>query len=209
MRCWNHAGHPIQCCGHGLLSCAALWLQYWESDGCLQMGNTQIKCRAFGGRTWVGFTPLATRPCEVPDWLPGLLRAAPLDCAEAGGADGYLVVRLGEEMLIDAVNAPGDALTRHSQRALIVTRHCSDTGKAEPAHIQLRYFAPQYGEPEDTATGSAMRVLADYWQKQGLGPRLAAQQHSAAGGVLFSHIDEDVIWIGGNVVEHTQAQDSA
>ncbi|GAB5453529.1 MAG: hypothetical protein Hals2KO_38570 [Halioglobus sp.] len=191
------------------MSCAALWLQQWGSDGSLQLDNTQIRCRALSGKTWVGFAPLATRPCAVPDWLPGLLGVTPLDCAEAGSADGYLVVRLGEEQMIDAVRAPGDELTRHSQRALIVTRHGSETGGAEPARIQLRYFAPQYGEAEDTATGSAMRVLADYWQKQGLGEKLEAQQFSATGGVLFSHIDEDVIWIGGNVAEQPQAQESA
>jgi hypothetical protein len=44
-----------------------------------------------------------------------------------------------------------------------------------------------------------MRVLASYWQQQGLGHALTALQCSAEGGLLFSRIEGGITWIGGNV----------
>ena len=51
----------------------------------------------------------------------------------------------------------------------------------------------------DPATGSAMRVLASYWQQRGLDHALTALQRSAEGGLLFSRIEGGITWIGGNV----------
>jgi predicted PhzF superfamily epimerase YddE/YHI9 len=61
--------------------------------------------------------------------------------------------------------------------------------------IQLRYFAPQYGVPEDTATGSALRVLAEYWSPRFT--RLTAEQCSPAGGLLLAQWTPDHIDVGG------------
>jgi len=59
---------------------------------------------------------------------------------------------------------PDNGLSNWPQRAIICTAAQPSTGTDA---ITLRYFAPQYGVVEDTATGSAMRVLADYWSHRG------------------------------------------
>lgn len=72
--------------------------------------------------------------------------------------------------------------------------------KAQALQIQLRYLAPQYSPAEDSATGSAMRVLASYWQFRNGVTRLDAWQRSAGGGLLRSEIDDQgSVWVGGNV----------
>ena len=97
-------------------------------------------------------------------------------------------------------------LGKFTRRALIAT--CESHFSHDLAKIESRYFAPQYGVPEDPATGSAMRVLALYWQQQGLGPQLSNYQRSASGGLLFSEIaNANHVDIGGRIVpmnrEHT------
>ncbi len=72
-------------------------------------------------------------------------------------------------------------------------------------NIQYRYFAPQFGVPEDSATGSAMRVLAAYWQQRGYGDEQRALQRSAAGGWLLSRVEGERTWIGGHVQDDTEA----
>ena len=74
-------------------------------------------------------------------------------------------------------------------------------GVTDPQNLGsiFRYFAPQHGIAEDIATGSAMRVLADFWQAQGGYNELRAWQCSVEGGHLFSRIQGGITWVGGRV----------
>jgi predicted PhzF superfamily epimerase YddE/YHI9 len=87
------------------------------------------------------------------------------------------------------------ALTRYTLRAIIA---CSWSGD-KPGVIRFRYFAPQYGVAEDSATGSAMRILLDYCQQNYQLEYLEAFQCSPAGGVLFARAVADRIAVGGRV----------
>ena len=91
---------------------------------------------------------------------------------------------------------PGAELAKHTGRAIIAT--CADT-QSPALDIRQRYFAPQHGIAEDIATGSAMRVLADFWQAQGGYNALRAWQCSVEGGHLFSRIEGVITWVGGRV----------
>lgn len=202
VRCWNPAGHLIACCGHGLLSCAALWTQRWAGDGRLRMGATDIACYTRGEYTWTGFAPLTTAHCDMPDWLANFPAPwQPLHCAEAGGAQGYLIVQLPAGSALESLSPPGETLADHTRRALVVTAQAAPATTRCGEDIHLRYFAPQYGQPEDTATGSAMRILADYWRQRGLGDHLTARQCSQGGGLLYSRIAGGRTWVGGRVAQ--------
>ena len=128
--------------------------------------------------------------------------------ATAGDSRGYLVLEFTPQTPIETLTAPGARLARHSARALIVTvrsqapgdtRAPAGAGHDDLPEVALRYFAPQYGVPEDAATGSAMRVLAHFWQQRGLDRNLRARQRSRAGGLLFSRIGTRCTWVGGHV----------
>ena len=125
-------------------------------------------------------------------------------CAEAGDSAGYLVLEWPADTDLTSLDPPGDSLRLHTTRALIATCRVSPSASLAGEDIQLRYFAPQYGVDEDAATGSAMRVLASYWQQRGLGNHLQGLQRSARGGWLFSRLENARVWVGG-IVRHKGA----
>ncbi|MBT8061921.1 MAG: PhzF family phenazine biosynthesis protein, partial [Gammaproteobacteria bacterium] len=200
VRCWAPTGAEIELCGHGLLCCATHWQGRWGAHGVLEMNGMAVRFESRGGMQWVGFPNIETTACAVPDWAAELLGATPIRAAVAGPASGYLVLELAAGCDPAALRAPGEALAAHSARSLIVTRGVTAADSLHGETIQSRYFAPQYGVPEDAATGSAMRVLASYWHSRGEGSEQKALQRSAAGGWLESRIEGEHTWIGGHVV---------
>jgi predicted PhzF superfamily epimerase YddE/YHI9 len=205
VRCWTPTGVEIRLCGHGLLCCANYWQGRWASEGVLVMGSVEVRCAKWGGIDWVSFPTLTILECAIPDWAAHLVGAMPEHAAEAGPADGYLVLAVPSERDIATLPAPGDALEAHTRRSLIVTRQVSAKTSVCGETVQFRYFAPQHGVPEDTATGSAMRVVAAYWQSRGAGDELRALQCSADGGWLQSRLKDDRTWIGGRVIDDREA----
>jgi predicted PhzF superfamily epimerase YddE/YHI9 len=205
VRCWTPTSKEIQLCGHGLLCCASYWQDQPERRPVLVMNGLEVHCEQHGGFYWLALPTIETHEIPVPDWASTLLGAAPEYAAEAGPADGYLVLAMEADCDIASLAAPGDALATHTGRSLIVTRRVSAETSLCGETIQYRYFAPQHGVPEDTATGSAMRVVAAYWQARGAGSELQALQRSAGGGWLQSRVENDRTWIGGRIIEDRNA----
>ena len=169
------------------------------------MNGVTVHSENRDGVNWVSFPCLDTSAAEVPDWAEALLGQAPQRAAQAGPEDGYTIVEMPEACDLALLKAPGEALSDRSQRSLIVTRKVSTDTTLCGETIQYRYFAPQHGVPEDIATGSAMRVLAAYWQARGAGDELQALQRSAEGGWLASRIENGRTWIGGHVIDDRKA----
>ena len=199
MRCWAPSGDEIELCGHGLLCCAHAWLVEESARESLAMNGTRVHFESRGGLGWLAFPSIETQPCETPLWSTKLLQATPERAAIAGPENGYLVLEMPADCDLTALQAPGDLLTAKSTRSLIVTRRVSSADSLQGETLHYRYFAPQFGVPEDTATGSAMRVLATYWQQRGAGDEQRALQRSPGGGWLESRIDDPYTWIGGRV----------
>lgn len=198
VRCQTATGHPIQCCGHGLLCSASLWLARWRAAGVLAACDADVPCRREDDIVWIGLPAERCEPVQVPDWLPGALGTDDiLACANAGPDDGYLVMEMPRDYDLGAISPPGASLATNTARALIVTCAVSSSRALYDEQVHLRYFAPQYGVPEDAATGSAMRVLARYWH--GLAGELVALQRSPALGYLRARLDGDRAWVGGHV----------
>ncbi|MFT4615442.1 MAG: putative PhzF superfamily epimerase YddE/YHI9 [Bacteroidia bacterium] len=202
--CYTAAGTPILCCGHGLLSCAAVWTSYWGGQGSLQAGETTLLCKWQDDALWLGFpkVPSADSPAQnslVPDWLEPLLAVPVVSCREVGDTQGYLIAELEADCDLRNLEPPGDSLIQYTRRALIVTCRSKATSSEAGERFHFRYFAPQYGVPEDAATGSAMRLLTSYWQQLAVGGKVLALQCSPAGGWLRGCITQDRVWIGGDV----------
>jgi len=195
IRCWSESGNVIQICGHGLLCTGVAWHLSGTPVTALVMNGLCGDFQRSGDNAWAALPVLPTAPCCRPDWLARFFPSAPIRCAQAGGSDGYLILEWPPGTELPAFSAPGPELGEHTRRALIAT--CMDP-QQEDVDIRFRYFAPQYGNAEDTATGSAMRVLADYWQER-RGKVLTAWQNSPAGGLLYSRRERDRCWIGGRV----------
>lgn len=194
--CYTPQDRVIQCCGHGLLAAAFSWQQRLQrSEVSLLMNNSLVPAWRGGHTTWLRFERLATTVCPVPIWVADVFPDQPLPIAAAicGDEQGYLVFQWPDEFNLKQLSPPLACLSDRSQRAVICT---SAHPQVAAGAIQLRYFAPQYGVPEDTATGSALRVLADYWSPRFT--RLTAQQCSPAGGLLLARSTQGHIEVGGH-----------
>ncbi|WOJ97134.1 PhzF family phenazine biosynthesis protein [Congregibacter brevis] len=160
------------------------------------MNGLRAAFHADADKYWIGLPSISCTACRVPHWIGEFFPVPPWRAAEAGADDGYLVLEWPEGFDLESLPIPRYALHRRTGRALIVTSR--DTSSS--FDIQMRYFAPQHGVPEDTATGSAMRVLATYWMNRDLSEGLRARQCSQFGGELYSRIRGDLTWVGGRVV---------
>jgi predicted PhzF superfamily epimerase YddE/YHI9 len=206
--CFSAKGR-IRCCGHGLLAAAyalhTLWLNSSQPVQLYLPGERKpLSVRVHEGGCWLALPRIACNPCDVPPWSAGALTATPLAAATAGGEQGYLVLEIASTTVMDQVQVDLEVLCAHTQRSVILTQE----SRCKSYDFLSRYFAPQYGVPEDKVTGSGNRVLADYWsrkwsqqrwpQKNGAS-HFRALQCSASGGVVELNVLPHSIEIGGRL----------
>ena len=96
-----------------------------------------------------------------------------------GSTSDYCVLVLAHVNALKKVRVKLSLLGIVSRRALILTTF--GHGKTDYA---LRYFAPQYGTNEDSATGSANLQLAKYWQTYLNKKKVTGVQLSSQGGLF-------------------------
>lgn len=199
VRCYTAGGRLIQCCGHGLLAAAHGWHRLLDCHRVtLDMNGSRVPSWRQDGDTWLQFRRVTTKPCPVPGWIAQVFpdQRQPVVAVSSGGEQGYLVVQWPDNHDLHTVRPNVSRLSEATARALICTAAQPEEGEDT---IQLRYFAPQYGVPEDDATGSAMRVLAGFWSSRFAS--LTARQCSSGGGLLFARWTPDHVEVGGRCVD--------
>lgn len=165
--CFN-GGVAVRFCGHGLLACVAAWRRAGGPVQAIDSGTARYRVRWEAPDTfWLSTRAIrCSAVSQVPrDWFDML----PQSAARAGDDEGYWVLRWPRGFDLGRLQPDLDAICRGTRRAVIAT------AQAERGHdhdVCLRYFAPQYGKREDTATGSAAAVLGAFWGR----PELVALQ---------------------------------
>ncbi len=76
------------------------------------------------------------------------------------------------------------------------------TAPGDDCDFVSRYFAPNFGIPEDPVTGSIHCALIPYWSERLKKERLHARQLSTRGGELFCENRGDRVGIGGSAVTY-------
>lgn len=176
---WDR-GQAVKRCGSGNIAISAFARQYMlDSDRfSLQLqtpaGSVSLGHDRFG--PFYDARPEPQRPIVHKALWRNLLGSDFLAGAFSGGASDYALLELDR--------APADLrlrterLLRFSRRALVA--FCP----LGPGNVQMRYFAPQYGNDEDSATGSAAVQVAEYlWRRYHWRSCWIIQQ-SAAGGLI-------------------------
>ena len=205
VRCFSDQGRLIECCGHGLLCSAAFWRARWGCDGGLVTGATDIPFRQEGALIWLQFPYPDLTPSALPQGIDRLLPGAALSCDRVGTASGYLLVELQSSDELAAMTPPVEALKPLTDRALLVYVRCPQNDAA-PTPYRFRYFAPQYGSAEDTATGSAMRLVTAAARTRYTDQSIMAAQLSPGGGLLYGAVEGDTVWVGGQVQKEQQIE---
>ncbi len=98
--------------------------------------------------------------------------------------DGYLIIELNCEREVKDFILTQTIISIINKRALIITAK----SQSKDYDIVFRYFAPFYGELEDSATGSAGSLLMPFWQQAYLNaakqPTIGQQNNSTDNQVL-------------------------
>jgi len=185
-------GRRIQFCGLGALAAArVVFDQHKLNAAVLEFSNVEQSWQArqpaydsdiapANSITLIYKRPSPTN-CAVPAFAAPVLGVPPLAAATVGGPTGYMLLEVADASALQILQPDFSALTAATKRALIVTAKAVHT---DGAGIVFRYFAPQYGTPEDAATGSAAVQLAAFWSSRLACERFTAVQMSLQGAWL-------------------------
>ena len=208
VQCFNET-NVIQCCGHGLI--AAAKTIFSDSDLSSININKNINAsrnlNAKGKDVVVLTLPrMKAKSHGVPDWVNGAIVFAggnilPTKAAVSDKEDGYLLLEIELALSLDEFRAMQLDLTQvcdNTQRAIVLLQF-----DKEHKHLYLRYFAPQYGVPEDSATGSVMRFVADYIEQNYQVSHFDVSQCSAQGGFMSIESKAENIMITANATIET------
>lgn len=99
----------------------------------------------------------------------------------------YLIAVYANEQQIKSLRPKSSNICQTTTRAIIATAPSRQSG----FDYCLRYFAPQWGNPEDPATGSANTMLAPYWAQSLKKQTLHAMQLSKAGGEMMLQVQPE------------------
>ena len=194
VRCFNRSD-AISCCGHGLYAIAGILAM--DMPGLaprqLSMAGCSVPVTVNGAQIAIGLPVLPLQAAGVPAWAVDAVGLAPESVVVAGDEGGYALWIYPSPDQVLALTPVAAVLRASTRRAVIA----SSWDPRVPSGFVLRYFAPQYGAPEDPVTGSAMRVAATYWQRQSGNDCFAVWQCSAAGGLAALQLEGHYCWLQG------------
>lgn len=178
-----HYGRPVSWCGSGLLAAAkALQLDRYKIT---RITANDCTYDLLYGQGQLGFavqSSIRWRPAQRKALWRALFGEALVNTLESPARNGYTLLELSDAHTIRHWQPNPAYLCRYTQRALIIT------AKAPPRSgddYVMRYFAPQYGNSEDGATGSANALLVSYWAKRLNKRWLKGRQLSSTGGAFL------------------------
>ena len=182
---WFTPVTEVALCGHATLA-SAHWL--WESEA-LQHNETAAFTTRSGrltavrdaGRIVLDFPAVpATEVAPSPGLLAALTGSIPVWVGVTDNADPgerNMLALLESEDAVRQLAPDLQEVARLPVGGLIVT------AKRQAGGVVSRYFAPAYGIPEDSVTGSAHCTIGPFWRDE-LGATLVAEQASPRGGQL-------------------------
>ena len=198
-RCFN-AALEIQCCGHGMIAAAKTIFDDIKISNVIL--NKNILAVNKGNEIEISLPRVTAKNCEVPDWANKVMTfregyISPDQAAISDKLDGYLLLEFNPNLSLDVFSGlllDLNMLCESTKRALVITQF-----DEENRCLYTRYFAPQYGVKEDSATGSVMRFVGDYIMKTYNIAEYKVSQRSKEGGFMKIKHQEQSILITASV----------
>lgn len=187
---WFNRNNAIQRCGHGTLAAAAYIHDYRNNSDNSKIhyqfssDKETLEVSANENRYSITF-PIADLHTSQALSIPNQKKINDHACSmsQTQEDNGYLIIEFSNSEQVKLFECNQNFIEYIGQRALIITAKSYLLN----SDITFRYFAPQYGQIEDSATGSAGSVLWPFWKKR-LGTThksiLRCAQLSKAGGYL-------------------------
>ncbi len=188
----------VDSCGHATLASAHL---LWESGLLKQSEAARFHTRsglltAEQNRNLIelNFPALVEVPATAPVALTTALSVTPTYVGRFG--ERYLLEATDEDIVRD-LNPDLHALRALPGRGVVVTRRVS----ASAYDFVSRYFAPWVGIDENPViTGSVHCCFGPSWGKRLGKSQLKAYQASARSGVVYIHLRDNQVYLGGYAV---------
>lgn len=196
---WFTPSCEVELCGHATLATAAVLFAQTDAVSPIrfQTRSGELAVAALpDGRLELDFPCQSPTPCQAPAALAAALGVRLLDVRRAAN---YLV-RLADEAAVRALTPDMATLARLGEFGVIAT------ARGETADYVARYFAPQFGVPEDPATGSSHCMLAPYWHEQLGRSVFIARQLSARGGWFACRLIAGRVRIAGHCVPYLRGK---
>ncbi|MBB1379833.1 PhzF family phenazine biosynthesis protein [Pseudoalteromonas sp. SR43-2] len=191
---WFNQTSEIKRCGHGTLAAANFLIKYFGycPEVFISMSHERFTIRVKKQRAQLLLKSIEPKKSELAKGeLQSVFSLAIKAAYSAGENNGYTVVLFNEEFSKDvekddlkSLHVDFKALNKLHKNAVIALSIKNIDKKNAIAHF--RYFAPQFGVNEDSATGSAVSVIAPLlFRLHGLNKAKLIQQSN--NGALLSY----------------------
>nr|WP_294936664.1 PhzF family phenazine biosynthesis protein [uncultured Flavobacterium sp.] len=175
---WFTPTAEVDLCGHATLATAHVLfnhLNYPEDSVTFQSRSGFLSVRKEKEYLTLDFPTDTYKQIAIPSFLNEAFNIKPIE-AYKGVLDYMLVFKNQQE--IEAIIPDLNLIAQAESRGAIIT------APGYNSDFVSRYFAPQFGIPEDPVTGSAHTILTPYWSKKLGKKELSAIQLSKRKGHL-------------------------
>jgi PhzF family phenazine biosynthesis protein len=192
---WFTPETEVPLCGHATLASAAVVMERLEPQW------SEVRFQTLSGvltvkRAGDGYAmDFPARSSEQVSVLDGMLEALGAEPLEVWRNASFLLVLLKDAATVKALKPDFAGVAKLDPHGVIVT-----AAGEEGYDCVSRFFAPNYGVPEDPVTGAAHCVLTPFWAARLGRNRLRAYQASTRGGEIFCTLEEDRVELRGRCV---------
>ncbi|MCU0240885.1 MAG: PhzF family phenazine biosynthesis protein [Vicinamibacteria bacterium] len=189
---WFTPTVEVDLCGHATLAAAFVIFER------LGHPSPEIEFDSLGGLLRVTrqdgrlYLDFPARPPKMPLSIDGLAAALGAQPREVGASRDILALFDQEEDV--------RALSPDMARLAALDQAVIATAPGQDCDFVSRFFAPNFGIPEDPVTGSSHCTLIPYWAQRLGKTTLHARQVSQRGGELFCEAHGERVSIGGHAV---------
>ncbi|KDC49624.1 PhzF family phenazine biosynthesis protein [Pseudoalteromonas sp. S3431] len=195
---WFNQTSEIKRCGHGTLAAANFLIKYFGycPEVFTSMSHERFTIRVKKQRAQLLLKSIEPKKSELAKGeLKSVFSSAIKAAYSTGDKNGYTVVLFNEEFSkefskdvekddLKSLHVDFKALSKLHKNAVIALSIKSKDKKNAIAHF--RYFAPQFGVNEDSATGSAVSIIAPLlFRLYGLNKAMLVQQSNS--GALLNY----------------------
>jgi len=192
---WFTPVTEVSLCGHATLASAYVIFNILDFTGdTIRFASKSGDLSVTRNDDWLvlDFPSQPARPCATPEKVIRAFGTTPIECLKN---EDYIVI-FDTAAQVEAAQPDMEMIKTLDCRGVIIS------AAAENYDFVARFFAPNFGVPEDPVTGSAYTRLVPYWATKLDKTKFTVKQVSARGGELLCELRGDRVLISGKAVQY-------
>ena len=187
----------VDLCGHATLASAYVLFNILDFNGDkidFDSKSGILSVSRDGDSLIMDFPSQPPEPCDTPKEIIEAFGMMPNECLKY---EDYVVIFDNAEQ-VQMADPDFEILKKLDCRGVIIS------SLSEEYDFVARFFAPNFGIPEDPVTGSAYTRLVPYWAQKTDKTRFRVKQLSSRGGELLCELRDDRVLISGRAVKYLE-----